>query len=327
MIFNDRVYGKVEIIEPALLDLINCPSLQRLSDIEQAGYFEPFFPSTTHKRFEHSLGIMILLKKFGASLEEQIAGLIHDVSHSVFSHSIDYILDEGSEREHNHQDNIFQNFVNNSEIPKILKKYNFNVDYILDESNFPLKENELPDLCADRIDYSLRDTIIYGVGDKELINSFLDSLIARNNQWIFKNYEIAQKFADNFFVLNNKYFSGLETAIMFRAVGDYIRYSLKKGYIAQKDIYTTDNQVLNKINKYLERDEKLKLFYDRMNNKTKIINNPKDFDIKVYCKSRIVDPLCEHNGVIRRVSDVNPSWKETLKQEQKPKEYFLKFEK
>ena len=52
-----------------------------------------------------------LLKKFGASTEEQIAGLIHDVSHSAFSHCIDYVLDEGSEKTHNHQDRIFATFV------------------------------------------------------------------------------------------------------------------------------------------------------------------------------------------------------------------------
>ena len=41
-----------------------------------------------------------------------------------------------------------------SEIPNILERYGFNLDYILDDKNFPLKERSLPDLCADRIDYA-----------------------------------------------------------------------------------------------------------------------------------------------------------------------------
>ena len=34
----------------------------------------------------------MLLAKKGASLTEQIAGLIHDVSHTVFSHVIDRVV-------------------------------------------------------------------------------------------------------------------------------------------------------------------------------------------------------------------------------------------
>ncbi|MBI2263045.1 HD domain-containing protein [Candidatus Berkelbacteria bacterium] len=156
MQIKDRVYGEVEISEPVLLEIINSPTLQRLKEINQAGYFEPHFSGTAHSRFEHSIGVYLLLKMYGALLEEQIAGLIHDVSHSAFSHCIDYVLDAGSEKEHNHQDNVFDEFVRKSEIPGILKKYGLDLEYILDDKNFPLKEKDLPDLCADRIDYSLR---------------------------------------------------------------------------------------------------------------------------------------------------------------------------
>ena len=153
MIYQDRVYGKTEISEPLVLELIKTPAIQRLKGIEQAGYFGPYYPNSVFSRFEHSLGVFILLKKYKASFEEQIAGLIHDVSHATFSHCIDYVLDEGSEKEHNHQDNIFVDFVKKTNIPSILKKYKMDVNYILDEHNFPLKERLLPDLCADRIDY------------------------------------------------------------------------------------------------------------------------------------------------------------------------------
>lgn len=76
MNIKDRVYGDVEISEPVLLEIINSPTLQRLKDIDQAGYFEPYFPGTCHSRFEHSVGVCSLLKKYGAPIEEQIAGLI-----------------------------------------------------------------------------------------------------------------------------------------------------------------------------------------------------------------------------------------------------------
>ena len=113
MKYIDRVYGEFEITEPVILELINSASLQRLKDVDQAGY-RPLWVKPDvdtgeydHSRFAHSVGVYLLLRKYGVSLEEQIAGLIHDISHSAFSHCIDYILNSGSEKKHDHQDNIF----------------------------------------------------------------------------------------------------------------------------------------------------------------------------------------------------------------------------
>lgn len=325
MYYEDRVYGKREITEPVVLELINCLTFQRLKEIDQIGYFEPYFPGTSHSRFEHSVGVFLLLDKYKVSIEEKIAGLIHDVSHSAFSHCIDYALDVGSEKEHNHQDNIFDDFVRKSEIPIILKKYNFDLAYILDDKNFPLKEKNLPDLCADRIDYSLRTAVVF----KEINNGkyFLDNLIVENENWVFKNFESAKKYADLFLKLNTEYYAGLPSATMFRTVGDYLRYALKQGYISESDLYTTDKKVFDKTEKFLDKDEKLRLLSDRMNNIIKAVNNSYNYDAIVFCKSRIVDPLFKENGKIRRVSELDSSWVNIIRQELKPKQYFLKFDK
>lgn len=151
MKYTDRVYGEFDITEPIIIELIESKPLRRLKEIDQAGY-QPLWVKPNveigkydHSRFAHSVGVYLLLRKYGAPFEEQIAGLIHDVSHSAFSHCIDYVLDAGSEKEHNHQDNVFKDFVKKTEIPRILKKYGFDPDYIADDSHFPLKEKNLPD--------------------------------------------------------------------------------------------------------------------------------------------------------------------------------------
>jgi uncharacterized protein len=329
MNYKDRVYGEVEITEPVIFELINCQALQRLKEIDQAGY-RPLWVKPNvetgeydHSRFAHSIGVYLLLRKYNVSLEEQIAGLIHDVSHSAFSHCIDYILDAGSEKEHNHQDNMFDEFVRKSEIPEIFKKHNINLDYVLNDSNFPLKENNLPDLCADRIDYSLREAVIW----KETSDSeyFLKNLTAEKDKWIFKDFESAKKYAELFLKLNTDYFAGLSSAIMFCAVGDCLRYALSKGYISESDLYKTDKIVIEKVKSHINTDSKLSLLWERMNNKISAINNSGDYDRKIFCKSRVVDPLCFDDGEIKRVSEIEPSWADIIKQESKPKEYFVKF--
>lgn len=333
MKYHDRVYGEVEISEPIILEIINSQTLQRLKKINQGGY-RPLLVKPNveigeydHTRFAHSIGVYLLLKKYNVSLEEQIAGLIHDVSHSAFSHCADYALSSGSEKEHTHQDNVFDSFVRKSEIPTILKKHNVDLEYILNEKNFPLEEKDLPDLCADRIDYSLRTAVIFEEVDVTEASNILNSLIAEDNNWIFKDFESAKKYADLFRKLNNDYYSGFLSAVMFRAVGDYLKHALEKKYISEQDLYTNDEIVLSKIAKFLDKDEKLKLFFERMNNRVKFENDPNDYNASVFCKSRVVDPLFKHNGEIKRVSEIDDNWAEILKNESVPKEYFIKFEK
>jgi len=259
MKYIDRIYGEFEIKEPVILDLINSPSLQRLKWIDQIGY-RPLWvkPNVEVKnyeetRFAHSLGVYLLLRKYGAPIEEKIAGLIHDVSHSAFSHCIDYVLDSGSEKKHSHQDDIFESFIRKTEIPKIIKKYGFNLEYILNDKNFPLKERDLPDLCADRIDYSLRTAILFNELNERNKEYFLENLEVESNNWIFRNFESAKKYAELFFKLNKIYYSSLSSAIMFRTVGDCLKHSLRKEYISEKDLYTTDEAVLEKIKKFLKK--------------------------------------------------------------------------
>ena len=325
IIHQDRLFGKIKINEPVILDLINSHNLQRLKGIDQAGYFEIYFPNTKYTRFEHSIGCYVLLKKFNAPIAEQIAGLIHDVSHSAFSHCIDYALQTGSEIEHDHQDNVFSQYILDSSIPKILKKYNFNIDYILNEKNFPLQETQLPDMCADRIDYSLRGLIVYGEISQKKAQSFLENLIVKNNKWVFKDLDAALEYSKLFYYLNKKYYSGVQTAAMFRTVGDYIKYALEKKYITYNNIYTTDQYVMDKINVNLKSDKNLEKLWRRMNDNKSFEENINNYDARVFCKSRIIDPLAIYKNEIKRLSFFKPSWKNILKQESRPKEYSIKF--
>lgn len=332
MIFQDRIYGKSKIESPLILELINSPSLQRLKEIDQVGYlplYQKFYPQKIKKitRFDHSLGVFILLKKFGASLKEQVAGLLHDLSHGVFSHAIDYVFKEGSEKNQSFQDDIFEIFLKKSEIPSILLKYDLRLDFILDKNNFPLLEKELPDLCADRIDYSLRNAICNQEVTKKEINYFFKNLSVENNFWVFKNFQSARRYAKLFFHLNKLYYSGLPTAVMFRTIGDVLKHCLKNGYLKREDLFLTERVVLEKIRSKLRSDPKLKILFQRMTGKIKVKNDPKNYDVIVYCKSRIVDPLFKDGNKIKKLSQVDKNWQKVLKEELTPKKYLLKFQK
>lgn len=332
MRYTDRVYGEVEIKEPVILELINSNALKRLKGIDQYGY-RPIWVKTdmdskySCTRFDHSMGVYLLLQRYGASLEEQIAGLVHDVSHTCFSHCFDYAhFSENSEKAQVSQDENLHSFIRETEIPNILKSYCFSLDSILDDGNFPLKENHVPNLCADRIDYILRDAIVVEEIKRKEADYFLENLSVKEGNWIFKNQESAQRFAKLFLRMNNTYYCGFISARMLRCVGECLRYVCQKNYISKNDLYATDKVVLEKIKKYVDSDSDLKMLWERMNGKIKADNNPKDYDIITYCKSRIVDPLLKEGHKVKRLSEVYKEWGGVVRAELKPKQYFLKFE-
>lgn len=324
MQYHDAIYWNFEIQDPIIIELINSPTLQRLKWIDQTWYFHPYFPGYS-SRFDHSMGVYLLLKKYWAPLEEQIAWLIHDVSHGAFSHCLDYVFQSGDQKQQDHQDNIFESFIKKTDIPSILKKYNIGIEYILDDKNFPLKETNLPDLCADRIDYSLRDASKYKTSDSQNILYILEHLIVKEGKRIFTDFASAKEYTQLFFHLNEVYYSGRESAIMFQTVADCLKYAREKWYLDADDFYTTDTQVLSKITAHITDDAQLNMYWQRMNNKIPYKNDPNDYEFHTFCKSRLVDPLFLDGETIKRVSEVDEEWKNIVLTKSAPKEYFLKF--
>lgn len=347
---NDLVFGPHTITEPVVVDLVHTPSFQRLKHIDQAGYAHPFFPrQKKHTRFEHSLGVYLLLNQYGASLEEQVAGLLHDVSHAAFSHCIDYAL-ENSEagKTQAHQDNVFEAFVRKSEIPEVLSRHGMDVEIILDDSRFPLKEQPLPRLCADRIDYSFRSALASEVRAADHIQTLLHNLSTNGRDWFFTNHTFAREYAELFSTLNASLWSGIHSATMFKTVGDCLRYACTKGYLVYDDFYGTDEGVLEKITSHLPSDPHLQHLFDRMNNKipltvTLVEDSGKTVALKtkcrttcresdgtmeqpVFCKSRAVDPLYLHQGTLLSLSQTDPSWSSRLHEEERYKSYVFSFD-
>ena len=162
VIIKDEIYGTHTVTEPVLVELLQCSrALWRLATVHQAGIsgFLGLAPGRV-TRFEHSVGVFLLVRLVGASLEEQLAALLHDISHTAFSHVVDYaIFPPGESSFHEvHK----QAYVRATEIPIILDKHGFGDLRPLQEHLYPLVHRPSPRLCADRVDYGLRDALAFG---------------------------------------------------------------------------------------------------------------------------------------------------------------------
>lgn len=92
---------------PRLLALIDSPCLQRLRKIRQLSLSDSVFPSATHTRFSHALGVYYNVLEYLRHLDRfepfhkvyeerdylgiMLAGLLHDLGHYPCSHQLDHL--------------------------------------------------------------------------------------------------------------------------------------------------------------------------------------------------------------------------------------------
>lgn len=130
---KDPIFGYISVDDDALYTVINSAMFHRLQDIIQTSY-QSVYPSATHNRFTHSLGVYhlgrIAVVKLSRDILNQklckdeelkrlsktfvLACLMHDIGHSPFSHTGEKFY--------------FQYSKDNSKIPIIWRK-------LLDELN------------------------------------------------------------------------------------------------------------------------------------------------------------------------------------------------
>lgn len=324
MRINDRIYGETNVEDALVEDILASPFFARLRGVDQAGYARPFFKAS-FSRFEHSLGVFVLLRRHGAPREEQIAGLIHDISHTAFSHCVDYAVSEGSQKHHSHQDDVFLSYLASTDIPAIISRHGMDPAYLSDSDHFPLQEQLLPDLCADRIDYSLRQAMAMAYLTPLACKELLSRLSADGERWVFDTRDAAMKYARLFAALNREIWSGVSSAVMFITTGMYLRRALDRSYITKEDLFTTDAIVLEKIVRHHAADHELVKLFRRMDGKTPYQLQRSSSALQVFCKSRAVDPLFRENDRVMRLSEVNAEWGNHVREESKPKEYWISF--
>ena len=105
---RDNVHGWIKYT-PEIKAIFNHPFMQRLKECKQLSCVDQVFPGATHNRFQHSLGVMHISRKYmkhlirtgpleitinGSSLIRlaEVAGLLHDIGHGPFMHLEEQVM-------------------------------------------------------------------------------------------------------------------------------------------------------------------------------------------------------------------------------------------
>lgn len=230
---KDPIHGAIEFegdFENPLKDMLSDQFFQRLRRVKQLGFSDFVFPSATHSRFAHSLGVYAVAKRMLRVVEPDVrngewsekgqaclaAALLHDVGHGMFSHAFENaaksyhagsnsVSSEGLKEAADHE-KVTSRILTSSSIRDKLTG--------IGGAGFPQAVADMIDkkdknciytsivssqLDADRLDYAARDPYFAGVSSGGI-----------DLNWLMRNLQIGDSTNGRFLFVDSKAYISME---------------------------------------------------------------------------------------------------------------------
>ncbi|KVL13955.1 HD domain-containing protein [Burkholderia sp. MSMB1826] len=229
---KDPIHGAIEFeggAESLLKSMLSDPYFQRLRRVKQLGFSDFVFPSASHSRFAHSLGVYAVAKRMLKVVEPEAQGgkwsikgkaclaaaLLHDIGHGMFSHAFENAISlymernqssrSGSLAEACNHESISLRIIRDSSITRILEEMGGEFPEMV--ARMIAKEDETcvytslvsSQLDADRLDYAKRDSYFAGVSSGGI-----------DLEWLMRNLQAKEGANGRFLYVNSKAYIALE---------------------------------------------------------------------------------------------------------------------
>jgi uncharacterized protein len=262
MTLEDPLYGQVFLREPVLVELLKSDAVQRLKAISMGGIVAILGVAPTTTRFEHSIGAMLLVRRLGGSIEEQVAALLHDVSHTSLSHVIDYVFDQVSTQDFHDVEK--ERYVRRTTIPSICDRHGLDFRKVLDETRYSLLEQPAPRLCADRIDYTLRDLEPLGLASNEEAVAIMANVTAVGGRMAFVDADSAFRFGAMYMASSSASWVNPRNLALYEICGTALLRAFEEGLIGRGDIWGSDDDLWLKLNQASKRSRGIAVLMDEL---------------------------------------------------------------
>lgn len=302
--YEDAVYGSVLISEPVLLDLMASTAMQRLQGVLQHGISALIGITEPITRFDHSVGAMLLVRRLNGPVTEQIAALLHDVSHTAFSHVIDYVFDGHDSQSYHDEEK--ETYLQGTDIPAILTRHGYDWRDFLHEEAYPLLEQPSPRLCADRVDYFLRDAQGLGLATAVDIQQALAHLVAAQGRLAVNDMEAARWLGYTFIAADDASWANFREVGLYEITAQAIRRGLAVGVITEADFWLTDAPVWARLQ--AADDAELQALLRQITPQTRFVWDEQQPTFWVSTKLRAIDPDVVVNGRLHPLSQLDPDF-------------------
>lgn len=302
------LYGSFEITEPVIIELIESAPLQRLKEVYQLGVWRYAVKNDAFTRYDHSIGVFTLVRNYGGSLKEQIAALLHDVSHTVFSHVGAYFFVDDAAAMDAFQDNLHEWYLQQTGLADILQRHGYAIaDVTPKNAEFSRLEQELPLLCADRVDYNIRGALWDGLITESEAQLIIKSLAFDNDTWYFTDQTAARLLSESSCTMSRTIWGSPENFLTGQWLASALKRAAAMGLITRDDVYfSTDVAVWNKLttsNDQIIADNiyKIEHCYDFF------VHDATNFNKVLFGKFRGVNPLVQTARGLQHLNSIDPS--------------------
>lgn len=295
-----------------LVEYASVPEMQRLKGISMISACEhtklvPF--NFFHTRYEHSIGVALIVWNFTKDKKQTIAGLYHDIATPAFSHVVDYIHGDYEKQESTEE--FTEKIIKESkEIMDLLDQDGISIDEIKDYHLYPIADNDSPRLSADRLEYTLSDGLVTqdAFSLESIDRIYKDLTILKNedgeDEIGFRNLEIAEEYIEGATKLWHLFSGNNENGMIMQFWTNILKKMAEERFITEEDLYDySEQQIVEKIRNC--PDKNISKAFEIFANSKEIERSETEikdkYCISVKAKKRYTNPLVQINGNAIRI--------------------------
>ena len=279
-------------------------ALRRLRDVGmncgcEYTAFPRFRDLAPYSRFDHSLGVALIVWRHTHDRKQAMAGLLHDVATPAFAHVVDFLKGDYLTQEAT-EAGTEATIRTSHELCAVLSKHGLTVDEVKDYHLYPVADNDSPRLSADRLEYSLGNMFNYGFADYRTIEALYRDITVGTNECgetelVFTHLEQASAFAALALRCGKVYVCDEDRYAMQR-LAEVLADALKAGIITADDLATTEPRIIAKLTASEAAAQSWRTFRALHVTETADDANQSGMWRKIYAKKRYIDPYVAGRG-------------------------------
>lgn len=307
---------------------IELPIMQRLSGIGllcgtdwTSLYKNRFF----YSRLDHSVGVALIIWNFTKDKTQTIAGLLHDVSTTVFSHVSDFRKGDALTQTSTEEPTT-KMILSDSALCKLLESDGIEPKDVVDYHIYPIADNEIPSLSADRLEYMYPSGLALDGSwtFEEIAKTYNDLIILKNEEnkeeLGFKTIEMAELYCKKFCMIGH-ILQLNENKLCLQLLSQIMSKAVELDVLQEEDFMTlSESKIIEKIESFISKktlsmeEQKFATMYNTFRKMTKVehtnqkLPEEKYFCVSLKVKQRYINPLVKvgaNSQQAKRLSEVS----------------------